>query len=227
MNKTYGLLMSGEIIRAYKDRLKSETRRTRGLDVVNEAPDQWKFVGFNDSGIATFQEVGIPGDTPTFVHYRAPYGWVGEDTLWFKETWKMYEREEDGRDFLHYRADDEKVDPTWWTKEDWTRPDPIWHKKNVFEKWQSSMLMPKLCCRFTNIPILDVKVERLKDMSFMDAANEGCPRELEIIPGTSTPVTWYFELWDKLNGDKLPAHVDPWVWVYKFPKVVVVNHWFR
>lgn len=209
MNKTYGLLMSGEMIRAYKDKLKTETRRTRGLDEINESPDEWQFNGFyHETHRAIFQHASGRG-----LLIRPPYGWVGEDTIWFKETWKMYERDEDGKDFLHFRADDEKVDPDWWTKEDWIRPDPIWHKKNVFEKWQSSMLMPKLCCRFQNIQILDVKIERLEDISFKDAINEGCPRELVI-----TPVTWYFELWDKLNGDKLPAKVNPWVWVYRFPK---------
>ncbi len=171
MNKTYGALMSGEMIRAYKDGLKTETRRTRNLDVVNKAPDEFKFIGFDQNKPYAVFEHRLGG---TF-SYRMPYGRVG-DTLWFKETWKMYEREEDGQDFLHYRADDEKVDPTWWTKEDWTRPDPIWHKKNVFEKWQSSMLMPKLCCRFTNIPILDVKIERLKDIVGVDAMAEGFPR---------------------------------------------------
>lgn len=209
MNKTYGLLMSGEMIRAYKDGLKGETRRTSGLDVVNKAPDEFKFIGFDQNKPHAIFEHRLGG---TF-SYRMPYGRAGEDTLWFKETWKMYEREEDGRDFLHYRADDEKVDPTWWTKEDWTRPDPIWHKKNVFEKWQSSMLMPKLCCRFTNIPILDVKVERLQNISEVDAWNEGCPRDVAQLPSE-----WYFDLWDKLNGDKLPAHVNPWVWVFRFPK---------
>lgn len=125
----------------------------------------------------------------------------------------MYEREGDGKDFLHYRADDQKVDPTWWTKEDWTRPDPIWHKKNVFEKWQSSMLMPKLCSRFKDIPILDVSIQRLQDITFEGAYGEGCPlgRALD-------PIAWYRDLWDRLNGETMPWIKNPFVWVYKFPK---------
>ena len=216
--KTYGILMSSLMIVAYSEQLKTETRRTRGLDIVNRAPDRWKFVGFNDSGIATFQEVGIVGDTPTFVHYRMPYGRVG-DTLWFKETYAVMcreadfgycscETEEDEKrnHYIEYRADTGNPYPGDWPEEEAKgNPDA--------PKWKSSMFMKHEYSRFKNIPILDVKIERLQDISEADAWNEGCPRD-----EARLPTEWYFDLWDQLNGDKLPAHVNPWVWVYKFPK---------
>lgn len=229
MDKTYGLLMSGEMIRAYKDKLKTETRRTRGLDAVNKSPDQWKFVGFNDSGIVTFQEIGIPGDTPTFVHYRAPYGWIG-DTLWFKETYCPMcaeadfgycscetEEEEKRNHYIEYRADTQNKYPGDWP-EDEAKGNPD------APKWHSSMFMKHEYARFKNIQILDVKIQRLDEINHTDAVNEGYRLPLADDFGTKAkvydfnPVRWYFELWDKLNGKKLPAKVNPWVWVYLFPK---------
>lgn len=223
MNKTYGLLMSGEMIRAYKDKLKTETRRTRGLDVVNKSPDQWKFVGFNNSGIATFQEIGIPGDTPTFVHYRAPYGWIG-DTLWFKETYAPMckeadfgycscetEEEEKRNHYIEYKADTGNLYPGEWPEEEAKgNPDA--------PKWRSSMFMKHEYARFQNIPILDVKIERLKDIVGIDAMAEGYRGHPNPDKAGFDAVLWYFELWDRLNGDKLLARVNPWVWVYRFPK---------
>lgn len=215
MNKTYGALMSGEMIRAYKDKLKTETRRTNGLNEINEAPDQWQFNGFySETHRAIFQHASGRG-----VLIRPPYGWVGEDTIWFKETYAPMckeaveycpceTKEEKKRNhYFEYRADTSNKYPGDWPEEEAKgNPDA--------PKWRSSMFMKHEYARFKDIQILDVKIERLEDdISFKDAINEGCPRELVI-----TPVTWYFDLWDKLNGDKLPAKVNPWVWVYRFPK---------
>lgn len=215
---SHGILMSAPMILAYKQGLKSQTRRTRGLDEINQSPDEWQFERFVESGkrkrvfVMEREAARFVNKAKTrFVDVRLPYGSVGH-TLWFRETWKMWERDEDGRDFLHYRADDEKIDPTWWSEEEWTRPDPVWCKKDVFEKWQPSMFMPKLCCRFREVEVLKVRVERLQNISLMDAYNEGCPHELAI-----TPIIWYRELWDKINGKTLPWISNPWVFIYEFP----------
>ncbi len=221
MTNSHGILMSGEMIRAYKHGLKTETRRTRGLDEINQAPDEWQFSRFIGYGKQKRPFVLDPEGARfvnksknIFVDVRLPYGSPGS-SLWFRETWKMWEREEDGRDFLHYRADDEKVDPIWWVENDWTRPDPVWHKTHVFEKWQPSMFMPKLCCRFRSVQVLNVRVERLCTISHTDAVNEGMPIELI---DKENPREWYFQLWDKLNGKTFPVASNPWLFVYEFPK---------
>jgi len=232
MAKSSQMLMSGPMVRAYLAGLKSQTRRTRGLDEINKAPDEWIFTGYMNpaSGwVAIFEH---PVLKPDGVMIKFPYGGVG-DTLWFKETWKMWERENDGRDFLHYRADNGKVDPTWWSEEDWRGPDPKWHRKNGFEKWQSSMLMPKMCSRFVDIEILNVRVERLQSITREDAKAEGVshiwewnkdrdPKYYE--RGLLNPyVANYSVLWDEINGKTLPWDKNPWVWAYSFPKFQAVR----
>lgn len=221
MNKTYGLLMSGEMIRAYKDKLKTETRRTRGLDEINESPDEWQFNGFSsETHRAIFQHASGRG-----VLIRPPYGWVGEDTLWFKEKYAVMckeadfgyctcetEEEEKRNHYIEYGADTRNKYPGDWP-EDEAKGNPD------APKWRSSMFMKHEYARFKNIQILDVKIQRLKDIVGIDAFAEGY-RALHPNLGVSgfDAVRWYFELWDKLNGKKLPAKVNPWVWVYRFPK---------
>jgi len=156
MNKTYGALMSGEMIRAYIDRLKTETRRTRGLKEINEEPDNWQFNGFHiETRRAIFQHVSGRG-----VLIRPPYGYVG-DTLWFKETYALMcreadfgycscetEDEEKRNHYVEYRADTNNKYPGDWPEEEAKgNPDA--------PKWRSSMFMKHEYSRFTNIPILD------------------------------------------------------------------------
>lgn len=210
MSISHGILMSAEMVCAYQLGRKGQTRRTRGLDIVNKKPDDFKFIGFDETKPYAVFEHRLGG----CFFYRMPYGRIG-DTLWFRETWKMWERDDDGKDFLHYRADDAKVDPIWWNEDDWVRPDPVWRKKDVFKKWQPSMFMPKLCCRHRDVDVLNVRVERLQDISNIDAVCEGFPIDVD---KAITPRQWYRDLWDKINGESLMWVSNPWIWVYEFPK---------
>jgi len=215
--KNTGIMFKADMILAYLEGKKNQTRRVKGLQAVNQDPDNWQLIFIPQNEGVRFVSFGHK-ETQQVIHLNMPYGGKG-DTLYFKETWKMFERDEDGRDFLHYRADDAKVDQTWWTEHDWLRPDPVWHKQGVFEKWQPSMFMPRLCSRFREVPIVDVRIERLQDISEQDAKDEGTT--------TKPPSGFihrasfrdeYFSLWDSINGKTLPASKNPWVWVYEFQK---------
>jgi len=185
MNKTYGALMRGEMIRAYKDKLKTETRRTNGLNEINKAPDEWRFNGFHaETHRAIFLHRSGRG-----LLIRPPYGWVGEDTLWFKETYAPMcreadfgycscetEEEKNRNHYVEYRADTNNKYPGDWP-EDEAKGNP------AAPKWHSSMFMKHEYARFKNIPILDVRIERLQNISEVDAWNEGCPRDVAQLPG--------------------------------------------
>lgn len=121
----------------------------------------------------------------------------------------MWEREGDGRDFIHYRADDAKVDPTWWTEKDWKEIN-----SSYFGKWHSSMMMPRRFGRIA-VTVTGVRVERLRDITEKDALAEGMGI-FAIGDWMGGPIGTYFMLWDKLNGKKMPASQNPWVWVYEF-----------
>lgn len=214
MSKTYGILMSGEMIRAYIARMKRETRRVRGLDIVNKAPDEFKFIGFSEirPGYVVFEHrLGGTFD------YRMPYGRKG-DTLWFKETYAPMcknaevgyctcetDEEETLNHYIEYRADTENQYPGDWPEEEAKgNPDA--------PKWRSSMFMRHKDARFKDILIEDVWCERLKSITTEGAKNEG----YYAAKTSLYPLEWYFDLWDRLNGKKLPVSANPWVWVYRF-----------
>ena len=216
--KNTGIMFQADMIRAYLEGRKNQTRRVKGLQAINQEPDKWQLIFTPEHQGVRFVSFGHK-ETYQVVHLNMPYGGKG-DTLYFKETWKMFEREKDGRDFLHYRADDAKVDQTWWTEQDWRRPDPVWHKQDGFEKWQPSMFMPRICSRFREVPIVSVRVERLQDITCEDAWYEGIVRTPDLSESAhlfKDPTHEYFALWDSINGKTLPASKNPWVWVYEFP----------
>ncbi len=210
--KHTGIMFQQDMILAYIDQRKNQTRRMKGLKKINENPDDWHLL-FSPRGPGIrFVSFASKKDPQKVVHVNMPYGGRG-DCLYFKETWKMWERDSDGKDFIHYRADDAKVDPTWWTEDDWLR---IFGKLDG--KWNSSMFMPRICARFREIPILGVRVERLHDITESDAVNEGWNAEPTSKFDTFAPArSWYFDLFAKINGQEL-TDKNPWVFVYEFPK---------
>lgn len=214
--KNTGIMFQADMMRAYLEGRKNQTRRVKGLQLINQDPDDWQLIFIPQHEGVRFVSFSHK-TTYQVIHLNMPYGGKN-DTLYFKETWKMFEREKDSRDFLHYRADDVKVDQTWWTEQDWRRPDPVWHKQGVFENWQPSMFMPRICSRFREVPVVNVRIERLQDITEADAKNEGVTCFASQAVNTSSMyVDAYFSLWDSINGKTLPASKNPYVWVYEFP----------
>lgn len=88
-----------------------------------------------------------------YVISQSPYGKVG-DTLWVRETFtikKPIDAEQDWQSF-GYKSDGYEL-----------RPD---------EKWKPSIFMSKEACRLF-LEVTKVRVERLNDISEMDARSEG------------------------------------------------------
>lgn len=210
MTKSRGILMSEPMIRAYLAGRKSQTRRTRGLEGVNKNPNEWEFKGSSSDGILNY----FVHKTNSSLHFNArlPYGWIG-DSLYFKETYAPMCRVADGfcyegeidpehikkHHYIEYRADTGNPYPGEWPADEAKGNDEA-------PKWKSSLYMPRASARI-EVPILSVRVERLKDITDQDAINEGVENRDR-----------YFELWDRLNGAKYPANLNPWVWVYEFQR---------
>ena len=192
MSKTHGLMFKTEMIQAYLAQRKTQTRRARGLDPVNQDPDAWRFEGILPvSNVAMFTNIERPLE-----HYsvRPPYGLVG-DTLWFKETWKFIGTT------LVYRAD------------------PPWNGTSSYErKWKSSMLMPHRYSRFRDVKILDVRVERLQSIDNHEAWKEGIPEFENWMERDGQARDEFARLWDSINGKTLPWSKNPWVFVYEFQR---------
>ena len=207
MSGTYGIMFKDEMIRAYIKGRKTQTRRTRGLDEVNQNPDDWELFSVFEitSAYAIFQNKNNKKQKVTI---RAPYGSTN-DTLWFKECYRAWEDPKSGEDFLLYRADNGKFQP-------FASDDKSWNLIcGKFDKWNSSMFMPQWASRFWNVPIVSVRVERLHDITEADAKAEGCIPFPEVNPSPYKTAYWF--LWNSINGRKLHWNKNPWIWVYEFP----------
>jgi hypothetical protein len=199
------ILFSTEMVKAILEGRKTQTRRTKDLDLYNKInPDYWKLVG-----VGSYQKKGHNARTGVAMMANAtnqtfsdfcPYGNPG-DVLWVRETWAKI-KEFDG--VLYKAAGD----------------DPM-----RCGKWKPSIHMPKVAARIW-LEITDIRVERLQDISEEDACAEGV--EYKVSRGGlyykdyMIERDWYFKakpsffsLWRKINGtDSL--HANPWVWVISF-----------
>lgn len=114
------------------------------------------------------------------VHVNCPYGQPG-DRLWVRETFaKTYVSDEEG-EFIVYKADND----------DWAAT------------WKPSIYMPKSAARLW-LEIVDVSVERLNDISYIDAISEGFKSKDK-----------FAGYWELLHGH-FSFILDPWVWVIEF-----------
>lgn len=127
-----------------------------------------------------------------------PFGLIG-NTLWVRETWRPKQH-----NF-----------PTGW---------PYEWKATAEEDgvptegpWKPSIFMPKEACRI-RLRIVEVRAERLQDISEKDAEEEGV--EGTSLDGGQTVIykPSFADLWDKING---PGSWDnnPWVWVITFKRI--------
>jgi len=210
------------------DGTKTQTRRTRGLNIINAHPDNWHYIGRAEDGSYIFRDI------LNRITFRCPFGVPG-DRLWVREAWQDYcpiwagawcgHGTKEGIAADHrviYRADN----PESWiikdTPEDakrWGRTmakDPISPPK----RWRSSMLMPRWASRIT-LEITGVRVERLQEMTMFDMDAEGTPWDPENgLSGDRSRLAWFREFWDSLNARR--GHgwaLNPWVWRIEFRRL--------
>lgn len=135
---------------------------------------------------------------------RCPYGQPG-DRLWVRETWAYgvhaiaAERDEDGP--FVYRADGTD-------------------QGRLCARWRPSIHMPRSASRIL-LEITAVRVERLKDITWSDAAKEGIhvPRRArDRVDPEIGCVAQFRRLWEQINGSG-SWDTNPWVWVVEFKRV--------
>ncbi|HHH1854177.1 TPA: morphogenetic protein [Yersinia enterocolitica] len=127
-----------------------------------------------------------------------PLGKPG-DQLWVRETWARYNIDQTSHD-MAYRA----TTPADWPKEG---------------LWRPSIHMPRWASRI-DLLITGVRVERLNDISDVDAAAEGCAYgkgngeiDLAVRPENHFPT-----LWASIYGAE-SWQANPWVWVINFERM--------
>lgn len=150
-----------------------------------------------------------------------PYYKVG-DVLWVKETF-MYDNKE--------YVEEYKKNP-WMGTPDQSNAE-VYYKANeehpeIFH-WRSPMFMPHWASRI-DLKIINIRAERLQDISEEDCAAEGVRwmnngncKDCFQWTVTGEGKDWYDyaddcykNLWNKINGKKYPWNSNPWVWVIEF-----------
>ena len=122
-----------------------------------------------------------------------PYGKPG-DRIWVRETHLI----RGAGTVVDYRAD---MDPI----------DAAGHGA-FYGGWKPSLFMRREHSRIT-LEVVNVRVERLENLSESDAMAEGCP--FPNMADGPDPRKWYADLWQHISGPG-SWEANPWVWVVGF-----------
>lgn len=189
------ILFSGEMIRALLAGTKTQTRRVvKEWQIPKQQEDgTWFAIAQRDPRYG----FGVSGYTEQecakqLAQYGSPYGNPAAK-LWVRETFG------DAGCRLTYRADEDDG------------------AHCVVEKWIPSIHMPRAACRLV-LEITDIRVERLQDITYGDAQDEGWPPMVDGNPNPYDPITWFKLLWIELYGAG-SWDANPYVWRISFKKV--------
>lgn len=218
--KVRPILFSGAMVRALLAGRKTQTRRIISFQGIDNVVEFVK-VATDPEGRPVYEMKDSAGKFVTrpagkhFVDYNySPRIAVG-DLLWVRETWaplSALTHNDPGAIALadggFYRADEGTVD-------------------GEIAQWTPSIFMPRRASRIT-LAVTGIKIERLQDISEMDAFAEGVwhggtfNRFADDLAASSSPgrwfataSDWYRDLWDRINGQGEWAY-NPWVAVYTF-----------
>jgi hypothetical protein len=215
------IIFSGEMVRAILDGRKTQTRR-----VIN--PAMWHLVEevLRVNGFWTFEVM----EGQIISRYGYP-----SDRLWVKET-HVFEKYEDepvnNRPIFYHKGDDTEYDEPYWLCPHYRATDPT-PELDYSEldgddgepkcKWRSSRFMPKWASRI-KLEIINVRVERLQEISESDAEAEGIHLlglpEKERYNHPRKHIVAFKELWNLFNAKRgCEWDANPWVWVIEFKRI--------
>jgi hypothetical protein len=220
------ILFSAPMVRALLDGSKTQTRR-----IIKKQPKGklMQFVHLLRRGWHAWYD----GEDQV----NCPYGQPG-DRLWVRETWRIGAWNEDEEQIaVDYMADGyarkEWLDVPLDERDLFSR---LWKqstddaikagiKRDFFDEYhwepgqspcriRPSIFMPRWASRIT-LEVVDVRVERLQDISEADAWAEGCLGYDDDVTGGQSGYGEYAQLWESING-KGSWDANPWVWVIEF-----------
>lgn len=217
MAKERPILFSGAMVRAIQTGSKTQTRRMVKPQPTRSLPHTEPFPG-GDASWTIHHPLGWRwrtgftadegGGVPELLRNYCPYGVAG-DKLWVRESFCE-----------NYFGDAQ----TWTQKHaymaEWDRaaadlvPQP---------RWTPSIHMPRACSRIT-LEVTGVRVERLQDITEVDAKAEGVTLGAPCVsakPGTEH-IREFYALWETINGERPGCSwaENPWVWVVEFKRVM-------
>ena len=232
------IIFTGESVRSIFAGTKTQTRR-----IAKFVPRDGANLAFSGMSAGHF-DTGVPSSGHVLYSrgrggvwqqrtepLHCPHGAPG-DRLYVKEThrFEVFSNERFYNDADGYSRSTETIDVA-------SDPgDRVWYEadgdppKNL-EGWtskRSPLYMPRWASRLT-LEIVDVRVQRLNDISEEDARAEGVDAWINSFKGGDTyhqnsllgayPTTAFARMWDAINGKRHPWASNPWVWAITFRRV--------
>lgn len=198
---------------------KTNTRRTAGLDSVNECPDDWDINKTPSSNIYAVSH--IKKDTSFFI--KCPYGVVG-DRLWIREKQRVLDvGERLGSKIIKVKYEADGTESNWLVYPERLKGIPKVGNCLTYGGYRESSRI--------NLEITDIRVERLQDITEVDAKAEGALQMIlkegqfiyEFDKSGNRIGTFkkgFNYLWNSINEKRgLGWDFNPWVWVVEFKLV--------
>jgi hypothetical protein len=234
--KSLPLAFSTEMVHSTLEDLKTQTRRTNGLEAINKNPDDWQFEWadykldkpWRFTQISSINQFNLTNRTFTQEAIKCPYGSFG-DVLWVREEHKITFSEDKSWVFVDFRNDSryqyrmKHLDPKLAQR--------LLNRKTI-GKWQRARFLPKAFAR-VQLAITKIRVQRLQDISELDAISEGVKKNhhgfkkyTPHIPShfavtgvcMSTAYASFQTLWISIYGEE-SWDANPWVWVIEFKRI--------
>jgi len=197
------IIFRDDMVRTVIAETKTETRRVKGLELLNADPDDWHIRGKNKGGVADMFNV----KDRKGVQLVCPYGKPG-DLLWVREAWIPVFRPSDGQDQgikgIRFRADG-----CLWRRDDAAS---LWTMDRA-TRWRAAIHLRRKFARLF-LHVKDVWLQRVKMISVGSIRKEG-------LDGTAPDLlSGWRSLWHSIHkGKPTDYDRDPWVWAIVF-KVV-------
>lgn len=212
------MLFTGEMVRAWLDGRKHQTRRVikpsqskpkiAPLHMKPATPDEMAIMEIEESEGQVW--IGSHPDYPTGEKwFTCPYGKPG-DRLWVRENLI-----EDARGDWCYEADNHPVQCNRTPADESAMLSWLMHRNRSY---CPSIHMPRWASRIT-LEITSVRNEKVQDITPEDAIAEGinyenCDPDNAHQYWREESVAMYGELWDAINAKRgYPWQANPWVWV--------------
>lgn len=220
------ILFSGEMVNAILKGRKTQTRRVIKPQPVQDPDGSWRIEMHPRSGY------NVERTMRNYLPDRCPYGEPG-DCLWVREVfqvvepWGSVDGEWIGDDIMEIdgRLGSEKPELIggWWS---------VVYKADadICSWWRSPIHMPRWASRIT-LEIVNVRVERLQEITHEDALAEGIKETKEdhyyLAPLAGVPdfpwtqlIPAFASLWNHINKERgFGWDINPWVWVIEFKAV--------